>query len=304
MQPARDGVGSSPHIYRAQELSDLMEFAAATLEEWVNDTTTRWYSSFAPWARLPSEIQETILSLACRNIIDEYDIYGGAPFGERWRSYVDQAEKPEPPEPLLRYTQLVLTSRQFYNSIRYVIKFEGATMPKILRRMQFFKLREMFQRIRDEPDGDSGRCYRIAPVIIRFVGFFWNNPLVRRHNALIWKLFKTVSYDDAANLLPFFESYFTSLLQHQQARTSEWTEPLAQWIYPVCLPGTSEINASKIYFLTDDYFTIEDRMRVMQISKVHSLELGSGARRQVRVNGVVDYSARDLYGIFPHLLCR
>jgi hypothetical protein len=147
--------------------------------------TTLAETNMATWYELPREVQHSILSIYCRDLVTDFsDSLELDPWGYQPHHLAKELKTlawPEPPTPLVFFASALKTCRNFYNILSEEISIEDDSSPgRVLQRLQYDGMNELARNLHSR----SGRhvslldesCY--VHFIYRTVGCFWKNPMV------------------------------------------------------------------------------------------------------------------------------
>lgn len=124
------------------------------------------------WDKLPVELRDQILTHCCISIISEYTSFDlklrSEPFSHAGNH----------PQVLSQFANLIGMCRSFHHIITNAVIFDKQTMPEILMKLQYDKVRTVNSMAR------YGATSSNLKTLIRFTGPFWNNPLVLKDLSL------------------------------------------------------------------------------------------------------------------------
>jgi hypothetical protein len=172
----------------------------------------------ATWHDLPPEITDKILYYICEYIVEEYEMYGRDPWNPEYQDYAPIMLGPEGPYPLCLYTNLLQTCRSFYHAIKHVVKIDGERVADVLQNVQYNALSQILDGLYDHRHSPTF-WFRIVPITVKLIGFFWNNPLIRADYIMMVDLFLIISHREGANLIPYFENFFLDLVKEKGSRS-------------------------------------------------------------------------------------
>jgi hypothetical protein len=233
-------------------------------------------SPSATWNDLPPEITNEIFIYVCKYIIEEFEMYGRDPWNPDYQNYAPIKLGPEGPYPLRLYTNLLHTCRFFYQTITHGIKIDGESVVEILQKVQH----DAFSQILDGlANRDCALWFRIVPITVKLVGFFWNNPSIRE-DALIVDFYGMISHRDGANLIPYFDNFISDLVKDQGLRS-----------FP---SGFLILLESAVYIRIGTYVWTGngDEIEVMSIAGIEGFKLSN---RGLKVDGT-RWTEKDMKG--------
>ena len=150
---------------------------------------------------LASEVHDTILSLFCQEIINEYnsvvlvlDDIEDLKHPSDYCSY-DKEWPAKPPSSLKDYSSALHSCRSFYYSIKR-IKINGESPITKLQSLQDEKCAAFHEISYHAPNRVGIRR------VTRLVGFFWKNPLVFRKPEIMMKALVSLTPDSLILLIP------------------------------------------------------------------------------------------------------
>jgi hypothetical protein len=209
-------------------------------------------------------------------------MYGSDPWNPDYQDYAPIMLGPEGPYPLRLYTNLLHTCRSFYDIISHVIKIEGERVVYILQKLQH----DAFSQILDGlAERECSFWFRIVPITVKLVGFFWNNPSIRAEDAMV-DFFGMVSHRDGANLIPYFDNVISDLVNDQGLKS-----------FP---SGFLILLESAVYIRIGTYVWSGngDEIEVMSIAGIEGFKLSN---RGMKVDGS-RWTEKDMQG--KHLIIQ
>jgi len=168
----------------------------------------------ATWHDFPREIQHTILSIYCEDLVRDFrDSLELDPWGQRPHQLAKELKtlaSPEPPQSLVFFASALKTCRNFYNILSNEIQIEDHSSPGgVLQRLQYDGMSKLARTLYSRSTWYGGlldeSCY--VQFIYRKVGCSWKNPMVFDKENLFGEFLMSIPQLSRLILIPHRESW-------------------------------------------------------------------------------------------------